>query len=513
MTSAHSRLASSGSHRTGPDIWAWCVVGIIVLHAIVFGALQILSGDDIGYSQSIAAFDGKSLPYLRFVKFHYLEVNGRMANLFAPFWLSVVPRWVLDIANGLVCGLFYAMTLIMAGVGRRGFATGKLIVTALLLFTFPWWDSFMLFDVMFNYVWSSTFVLVVLWLLLRDHSCRFGWIWWPFAALAASMHEGMGVPVAMGIIVWLLLTRSYRNLTHTQRGVIISFVIGAIFVFVSPGIWERFLSLGSDGHLWPNDPMWLLVLKSDFYVLILMVVVVIEALCDRTRLIEALRTSWVIFVVAAIISACFSAVSGIVGRSGWFASLMALIALGQWVVMRGCRISRSLGAIASTVLSVMILVHLVFVDTVQFKMSRELKAALTQYHYKCDEPVYMDYHPWNDYQWLTLSKVRGVPESYESYILSQYAAQYAYPDAPSLVVLPKAAENIYPDTLVKVADGYLFPSMEDFPTSGTLTGYKIDGRIYLPVRFTDKKKRQMCYLTPLRVRPGDRICLDRWVEI
>lgn len=513
MTSAHSRLASSDSHRTGPDLWAWCVVGIIVLHTIVFGALQILSGDDIGYSQSIAAFDGKSLPYLRFVKFHYLEVNGRMANLLAPFWLSVVPRWVLDIANGLVCGLFYAMTLIMSGVGRRGFATGKLIVTALLLFTFPWWDSFMLFDVMFNYVWSSAFVLVVLWLLLRGRSCRFGWIVWPFAALAASMHEGMGVPVAIGIMVWTLLTGSFRYLTRVQRGIVIFFIVGAMLAFLSPGIWGRFFSLGTDGHSKPNDPMWLLVLKSDFYVLILMAVIVIEALCDRKKLIEILRTPWTIFVVAAIVSACFSAVSGIVGRSGWFASLMALIALGQWVVMRDYHINRRIGAIASSVLSVMILVHLVVVDTVQFKMSRELKDVLTQYHHNPDEPVYMDYHPWDDYQWLTLAKLRGVPESYESYVLSLYAAQYAYTDAPSLVVLPKAAENIYSDTLVKVADGYLFPSMEDFPTSGTLTGYKIDGRIYLPVRFTDKKKRQMCYLTPLRVRPGDRICLDRWVEI
>ena len=74
-----------------------------------------------------------------------------------------------------MCAGFYAMTLVSSGLAGRHTATAKIAVTALLLFTFPWWDSFMLFDVMFNYVWSSALVLAVLWLLLRGVPSRWRW--------------------------------------------------------------------------------------------------------------------------------------------------------------------------------------------------------------------------------------------------------------------------------------------------------------------------------------------------
>lgn len=507
-------MMSVNRRWSGPDVWAWCVVGIIALHTVIFGALQIYAGDDICYAGSVVVFDGKPLPYLRFVAHHYLDVNGRMANLLAPFWLSIAPRWMLDLTNGLICGAFYVAVLVMSGVARRGFATAKLLVTALLLFTFPWWDSFMLFDVMFNYVWSSTFVLIVLWMLLRGvTTVRWRWLIWIFAAFAASMHEGIGIPVTAGLMAWLWLTGSWRNLTETQRGTIISFIIGAVFVFVSPGIWNRFVSISGDSHIIPNDPMWLLVLKSDFYVLILLVVIGIEVLRDRRRLVSAARSSWSIFVVSAVVSACFSAVSGIVGRSGWFASLMALIALAQWVRMRGWHINRALGAVISTVLSVIIPVHLVAVDDMQSKMNKELGLALAQYSHKPDEPVYMDYHPWDAGMWITLAKVRGVPECYESYILKQYAMQYASENASLMVVLPREVENISTDTIVKVSEGYLLPQHMARQSDDALTCYRVHGGSYIPVWFTDKKKRQMCYLTPLRLRPGDRMYFDRYVEL
>lgn len=206
------------------DVWAWIVVGLIGVYTIIFGSMQVLSGDDAGYARSLVYYDGASLGYLRWAVRHYLDVNGRMANLCAPFWLSEVPRWLLDVANGVMCAGFYAMTLVSCGLGKRHTATAKLTVTAMLLFTFPWWDSFMLFDVMFNSVWASALVLAVLWMILRGVSSRWRWGVWVLSAFAASMHEGMGLPISAGIVVWLWCSGSWRSLSETQRGMIVSFL-------------------------------------------------------------------------------------------------------------------------------------------------------------------------------------------------------------------------------------------------------------------------------------------------
>lgn len=495
--------------RTCPaaDAWAWIVVAIIGVHTIVFGSLQLLTGDDTTYAAAMKATGSTLWGYIKIVGHHWLHINGRMANLLAPWWVGGVDRWVLVAVNGVMCSAFYAMTLIVAGLGSRHTAAAKLSVTALVLFTFPWWDSFMVFDVMFNYVWSSALMLAALWLLFRGVGHGWRWAAWLFAAFAASMHEGFGLPVSIGVCAWLWLSGSWRKLSEAQRGMVKAFFIGTMFALLSPGIWGRFLSEGIGvGDRIPNDVWWLLMLKSDFYTLALVVFVVVMALCRRKRLVEMSRTPWIIFVVASLVSACMSGSSGIVGRSGWFAQLTAVIALVQWGRRYGWHIGRIAAGVVSTVLSLLIIGHLIAVDVMQSRMHGELVSALDAYRRNPHEPVYLDYTPWYAHRNLTLAKLRGVPEPYEEYYFSYYVSQLMPEGAPDMVVLPTAVKDMDVDEgrMVRVGDGYLTRTLPELPYEGA-PACRIDGRYYTPVRYTDTKKRRMYYLAPLNLRYGDRI--------
>ena len=115
--------------------------------------------------------------------------------------------------------------------------------------------------------------------------------------------------------------------------------------------------------------------------------------------------------------------------------------MAQWGYRYGWHIRGKAGAVASGVLSVLMICHMAVVDVVQWRMRSELVSALTSYIRNPHEPVYMDYLPWDTWRWLTLAKVRGVPEPYEQSQLQHYASLYVSEDAPLMVVLPAEAEN------------------------------------------------------------------------
>ena len=146
------------------------------------------------------------------------------------------------------------------------------------------------------------------------------------------------------------------------------------------------------------------------------------------------------------------------------------------------------------------------VGVVQWRMRSELVSALTSYIRNPHEPVYMDYLPWDTWRWLTLAKVRGVPEPYEQSQLQHYASLYVSEDAPLMVVLPAEAENkeVASGGMAKVGDGFLTASLPE-PAQPEDATYVIGGRHYIPVGYVDKKQRQMYYLAPLNLRCGDRM--------
>lgn len=479
----------------------WIIAGLITSIAVIYtvmGYYMPFTGDDLGYGAGFGTYYGGDLEaYPLFAARHWLHVNGRMANLITPFLLFFSPKWLLATLNGIMTALFFAFALKAVGFTRQT-VSAQLFLIALIAFTFPWWDSMMLFDVSFNYVWASAFGLGFLLLLFKDTiKRRWAWMAWIFAFLAGAMHEAMSVPIVCGLFCYYYFSGNWRNTPKPKRIMTGAFVLGSAMAFLSIGIWRRF---GSD--FVPNDPMWLLTLKSDFYAILFLLFIVTARLASPLRLAEMMRRQWVVYAVAAIISMGFSAVGGIVGRSGWFAQIFALIALFQWARECDWRINRKVAALASAWLLVAIVAHYAELTRWQLKTSSELRKAISLYEESPDGTVYMDFTPHDRFPWWVLHKNRGVPDADDSYIL-QTITQFHGDESRPMRILPSAVEQLDARSVkgdMRIGNGWVSREKPDTDENGI---FDRNGQQYVSVPFR-KNGIQLYFLTPRYLDPGDR---------
>ncbi|MDE7442664.1 MAG: hypothetical protein K2M65_00705, partial [Muribaculaceae bacterium] len=257
---------------------------VIAVMGMAYGIMSLmmpLLGDDMGYAHNyFTNYQGVAdLPLI--MGRHWYHVNSRMADMLNSVWFGMIPRWMLALMCGLMVVGYFQLTARCAHIKS---ASGRTILATLLVFTMPWWDSFFLFVCQFNYVWSSVMVLFILGFVTARINL-IGWWQWvavPVALIAGWMHEAAGLPAAFGLMVWMVTCHKLVSLSPARGWSIVTFCIGAAMSATSPASWNR------AAHVEPNDPMWLLLLKSDFYALALVVVIIYLIAYRRTTLINAI---------------------------------------------------------------------------------------------------------------------------------------------------------------------------------------------------------------------------------
>ena len=167
---------------------------------------------------------------------------------------------------------------------------------------------------------------------------------------------------------------------------------------------------------------------------------------SRHAIMQSARTPWIIFAIAAIASMCFSAMSGIVGRSGWFAQIFAIIAIFHWITTHEYKINRTIGGIISTILVAAILFHYIETARWQMKVGKEVEDAAQLYSESKDGQVYFDATRDNELPWWTLNKTRGVPDADDLYLLAAFSQYYGNDNAP-LKLLPTEVLDINAELL------------------------------------------------------------------
>lgn len=463
---------------------------------LIISAHMPLTGDDLVYGPLYTLRYHGVAGYALYIAQHWLSTNGRIANLIAPLMLNYIPHWALLLLNAAITALMFVAVINLACTQRVGI-TARLLLISILAYTLPWWDSMLLFDCSFNYVWATTFGLFAIYAIL-NHRCN-NILLAIFAFLAAGMHEAMGVPLSCGLIAYLLFTRAHKSLSTLQRLPILAFFAGSAFVFLSRGLWSRFGAIQE-----VNDPMPLLVLKSDFFVIALIILVIVAYITDRQRLIKAIHSPWIIFAVAALASCTFSAVSGIVGRSGWFAQIYALIAIYLWADTYNWHISRPSAITLTLIMAIPLTIHYIEFTRYQITSGTQLAQSIQQYTNSPDGIVYGDYLGDPDKPWWTLHKTRGVPDADDNWVLATITQCYGNPSRP-LTILPTALRTLDPRTITTT----LTPVGANFVTTTIPQGttpqmrYTHAGTQYVVVPFT-RDNITLYLITPLDLDPGDR---------
>ncbi len=500
------------------------MIAYVTIACLVAYLFMEYSGDDLSYLSAFNGLNGCATGYYnavadffpRWVVRHWVYGNGRFANnLFAFNAL-----WFPSALNAVVVAVgIGAMMWLMIKLARFGSecVTGKMFLIAILAFALPWWDSFMVYDVVYNYVLSSLLVLGMVGVFIYKK----GWIlngsgpmlvvWCCLSFFAGGMHEAASMPILVAAIVYLWLTDSYTCLDRRLKLVGGCFAVGSLWCFLSPGIWMRFGSLAE-----PDDPLWLLLLKSDLIPMLLYLFLFAKALTvsGRHELMSRIRTPWMIFALASFGAFLFSAVSGIVGRSGWFATLYALVALFMWGNMSGCRIKAWMGGVLSFMLAAFLTVHYFEFVKWQIRVGKEAGELVDLYSDSASGIVYLDTTADTDVPLWVLSKTRGVPDADDYYQKLCFDGYYGG-GKKKLVVLPSDVKDMKPDeigegitlrngdriTAALPSDVYThFISREN---GELLLMDDDDGRKWVVTPF-DIGNANLYHITPRIMDPGDR---------
>lgn len=216
---------------------------------------------------------------------------------------------------------------------------------------------------------------------------------------------------------------------------LMAFAVGTALVTLSPGIIMR-----AGDNVAADDLLPVLLLKTDIVAAALWVVIVWKYFSkkDREKVVALMRSRLGIFAVASLASMVISLASGIVGRSGWFAEMYALMVIFGWLSRRWQAKVRW----ASPLLCCLVLGQLVGVAIWQHRLSNEFDVFIEDYVASDDGLVYQDYTRDGQLPWWALGRLRGVLDPDDAWLLSTHAAYYRE-DAPWPVVVPiEAADHI-----------------------------------------------------------------------
>lgn len=384
---------------------------------------------------------------LRWVWAHWNSVNGRMSDIMHYFFLGALPRWSNALINACSVGGMFWLAVMLVRMAGGGFGRMKAVaLVGALAFVLPWWDSTMCYAVVRNYVLGS--VAVMLWLYLFFYM-GMSWRGWTaalsvvYSFVAGGMHEAASPPLVCGLAVWVAVSHGLSGITRNGKWMLGAFVCGAAWTACSPAMWDR-VSSGAE----PDDPLLWLLLKSVPVVAAMSaaMLVMLSRKGWRDRLVSACRTCWVVFPVAALASSVVCAAGGIVGRSGWFAEIYALIAVFTWPGWNGVRVGRVCGNAVVWCVTLAVCAHFLYFMVWQVKMGGEHSDVIDMYRRSDDGQVYYDATRDDDAPWWLLNRARGVPDAddvYQNYTIALY-----YGDAGRrLAVLPSCLEGLSPGTV------------------------------------------------------------------
>lgn len=457
------------------------------------------SGDDLSY---MGVFSGESaqLPWWglpRFAASHWLHANGRLANFVMPV-CAFLPKWV--VAPLFAAAVVWLLSIAdrLANPSRNPWLTP--IVWLTLIVALPWWDSMCLFDCQLNYVWTSAMTLTSFRLITTSQPVR-----WKYGAaalcfLAGCMHESASLPLLCGLSAWMLASRRHSE----SAPLLYAFAAGTLLVTLSPGILLR-----AGGERIADDPLPMLILKSDLLPLLLWSGIAMGTLTrkGRRKITAFMHTPDGALAIAALLSAAIGLWSGIVGRSGWFAQLFALVVLSRMLLPRlKAPLLRPVAVFSAAV----VMVYFSMLAALQVKLGKEHDRMVQLYSQSADGVVFMDYTRDSDLPYWVLGRTRGVPDPDDVHLL-QCLAQYYHPEAPQPVVVPEETRLHLPlatGSEVTLANGDILTTQ--LPASAAATYMpreklsvrllEIDGRQWVAQQLDDST----FHLSPRMIDPGDR---------
>ena len=177
--------------------------------------------------------------------YHYMNANGRLfPHLTSQTFGALVGKPVFDILNAFMFVLLITFVTLLVVGNRKSYWKWWVVVLSGLWLTMPESNTgFFLMTYALNYLWSSAFCAMFLWLYLRLEKIaipRWGVILGCFYAFGAGWsHEGLAVGIAAAVALDNLLDIIHHRVNYQKMYWAVFFCIGAAFLCLSPGNFTR----------------------------------------------------------------------------------------------------------------------------------------------------------------------------------------------------------------------------------------------------------------------------------
>lgn len=486
----------------------YLTIGIIVVCAFLSAYGMPFLGDDLNHSIRTAEMFPHWYQWPLAVPYQWLTGNGRFGDMMGNILLAQAPMWLLASLSAVMEGLFYFMAVKLSFPMRQA-VLPRLVIIAVIMFAFPWWDSFFLFVCRINYIWSISLTLLVLWFALfrrnRDEESKWIWVLLFVALIAGWSHEACGMPVVAGLVVYFLYVRKFGSLPKIDRITLVAFAAGAVFSVTSPCSYSRLGSVGA-----PDDSVPVLILKSSFIVLILVMVLIVLCCLNngRRKILSLCHGPWIVLVVAALCSTLFVAVGGVVGRSGLFSQMYALIALAILVRKLVGEEPLALTGIPVRLTSVLLFLamagHDVGVCAYQIEGNRELRYCRNLYERSSDGVIFASPRQRNEFPWWTLGKNKACVDNDDFWLVEVYDLRLGdgrrhYRILPEKLANPNDGDY---RSAAEAAGGWIECGKPDGVGPDNIMVR--DGDQYTVVNFSAGDGQTLYYISPRILDPGDR---------
>lgn len=225
-----------------------CFVGISILILGLFSPPTL--SDDLLYHFSFLHLDDSQLyPIQRLFDLlpsqiaHYDTVNGRsVVHGLGQFFLCLTPSWLLPSVNALLSVLLVHLCVVFVDHHRGHFVfLGTLFFFFFFVLMRGFQNVFLWNLGTLNYLWVAVFTLLFILFLHRSESQQIpAWmvILSPLCLLLGWSHEGLSVPMSVGLVYYAFSRRSLL-LRHRMLSFIAFYVLGMLVCILSPALWQR----------------------------------------------------------------------------------------------------------------------------------------------------------------------------------------------------------------------------------------------------------------------------------
>lgn len=371
---------------------------------------------------------------------HYSIFNARLADKLLIL-SALLPSWLVDMMHAFS---YATMIIIFLSLVKSDWWRYPVLTTFVILLIWlilPWDRLYSSNAYFFNYLWSSTINLAFIFALSKtQQSCRNVCLLSALALMAAMMHEGFAVPIAVGFFV-LMIRRCFErkqirlSVKENFRLIIVisCYFIGVLLYAVCPGLWWRLEnpwdSAAFSDYLYAFTigaiPMWLVVF----------LMLIIRKQSGKECL-KKLLVDNMFYVVVIIASMLLSLLTSTFDRAWWLAYLFAILLIFRQLLqievaakfLSGFSCYKKISVVLITILMTMFYAKICHAQSV---MTAEAEKCRVMLNTSKSNFICIDTHSRNNMPRYMLNIPLGVKEDYpfkEYYRIKGAGLPIIYPE-------------------------------------------------------------------------------------